>query len=219
MRVMKGISVILGLCLMGGASVAFGVTSTFDTDAEGWVSYDNGGGAANWISSGGNPGGYIQMDDVGGGWGYFQAPSSFLSQPLLYGGTISFDLKHFGGASFNVRVGLVGAGLTLINESVLPTTEWATYSFTMDEVTGWRKFSSLSQNYSAAAPAATLEEVQAVLANPTGLFIAADYNNFSTTGLDVTSLDNVSVDAVPEPMTLAVLGLGALVARRRRKSA
>ena len=195
-----------------------GLSATFDADAEGWTSEGNGGGGLSWESTGGNPDGHLKMDDVNNGWGYFKAPT--ISQPLLYGGSFSFDLRHEGVGSnvYNVRVALQGAGLTLINESVLPTDSWATYSFTMDENTGWRKFSDLAQNYSNAEPAASQAEVQSVLAAPTGLFIAADYNDFSSSGQDETYLDNVNVDAVPEPATMVLAGAAGLAWLRRRKT-
>jgi hypothetical protein len=70
--------------------------STFDNDNEGWIGLgDTNDSPADWISKGGNPGGYAQVVDqsVGGVW-YFQAPKKFLGNKCpAYGQKLSFDLK------------------------------------------------------------------------------------------------------------------------------
>jgi hypothetical protein len=50
------------------------VSSTFDTDLDGWVGLD---GSFSYQSSGGNPGGYIQFYDSAG-TGFISAPAKFL---------------------------------------------------------------------------------------------------------------------------------------------
>jgi hypothetical protein len=233
---------VAAVFLMLGASHAQAgiVTSTFDTDTDGWTMFQNAGPQFGWIATGGNPGGHIGATDQTSDWAYVQAPAKFLA-PAQYGGTLSFDLRveslaqpvGFPGI-FNVRVGLQGAGFTLINEGALPTLSWTNYSFTLDGTTGWRKLfptslnpSALSQNYSSSAPLATEAEMQAVLAGLTRLVIATDYTLASTDSnvpqVDRTYLDNVrlsTVDAVPEPSSLLMFSMGtclaAISASRRR---
>jgi len=212
---------VFGLLAVGSAS--FAVSSTFDSGLEGWTSEGNGGNDPVWASTGGNPGGHAVANDLNGGWSYLKAPASYTAQPAVYGGTFSFDLRHTTANNqtpiYKVRVGIVGGGLTLLNELVVPTTQWTNYSFTLLETTGWRKFSDLQQNYSNAAPLATTSEMQAVLGGITNLVIGADFNNETTMNNDVTYLDNVNLETVPEPATMMALGAGVLaLARRRRKS-
>jgi hypothetical protein len=211
------------------------VISTFDTDLDGWTLFQNSGPNFDWIAVGGNPAGHMGATDNTADWAYVQAPAKFLG-PALYDGTFSFDLKHdnleqpagFPGI-FNVRVGLQGAGLTLINEGAAPTLEWVNYSFTLNETSaaGWRKFSDLSQNYSPAAPQATQAEMQSVLAGLTRIVIATDYTLASTDSnvpeVDRTYIDNVRLTVVPEPTSLALIALVTLAAtfstRRQRPQA
>lgn len=202
------------------------VISDFTSDAEGWTTFGNGGAAVVYASTGGNPGGYIRIDDVTSSWGYLQAPAKFLA-PAPYNGQISFDLKVFNSNPagypniYSVRVALTGGGLTLINESILPTTAFEHYTFDLNETSGWRIFSDLSQNYNAANPAPTQAEMMQVLGNLTGVFIAADYTDAysqSDGTIDQTAIDNVFIGAisVPEPATNALLALGALLLFVRR---
>jgi hypothetical protein len=221
----------LSLSLAATAASATSVVSTFDSDADGWTSFGNGGTVVSWSSAGGNPGGQIGMSDVTGDWGYFQAPSQFLG-PAEYGGTLSFDLRHTNSAptafpvQYRVRVGLQGNGVTLISESLLPTQDWLNYAFSLTETAGWRVFGNLGQNYSTGAPMVTQAGMQAILANLTRIVIAADYTDGCTLcgppSTETTYLDNVRIDvaAIPLPATLPLLLLGAgalaLAGRRRR---
>ncbi len=210
------------------------IISTFDTNLEGWTLFQNSGPNFNWVANGGNPGGHLGVTDNTSDWAYVQAPTTFLT-PARYNGTFSFDLKHdnlqeppgFPGI-FNVRVAMQGAGLTLINEGALPTLNWANYSFQLNESAGagWRKFSNLSQNYSASAPLATLAEMQSVLGGLSRLLIATDYTLASTdsnvTQIDRTYIDNVRLTTIPEP-SIGLLGsvvvlCGALLRRNRKHS-
>lgn len=197
------------------------VTSGFEFGDEGWTSANNGSTAPVWIPPPGSDDGYLQLTDASTGWCYFRAPTAFVSQAPRYGGAFSFDLRHdFAGdpVAYNVRVGIIGGGLNLINESVLPTGTWTNYSFSLNELSGWRVFSNLSQNYTTSAPLATLSQMQSALANITGLYIAADYTpGYAPNDLDRTSIDNVVLDVVPAPGAAGLLALGALFGTRRRR--
>jgi hypothetical protein len=50
------------------------------------------------------------------------------------------------------------------------------------------------------------------------LVIGADFNNETTMNNDVTYLDNVNLETVPEPATMIALGAGVLALARRRRS-
>jgi hypothetical protein len=200
-RSFVALTMILG-CVLGFSSTSFGADSTFDSDNEGWVSFQNGGAVVVHVATGGNPGGFISSVDISDDWGYVLAPITF-NAPALYGGELTFDLRAFTSEPvswpiiFDVRVGLVGDGLTLINESTTPTGQWTGFSFALDENSGWRKFSSLDQNYTTGAPVPTQAEIQGVLANLTGVYIAADYTNGTTDEgvTETTEIDNVRIVA------------------------
>lgn len=192
---------------------AFGVTSSFDTDSEGWQAIGDVAGTLNWSATGGNPGGHVSITDLTtGGVTYFVAPAKFLGdQSAAYGTTLGFDLMqvYSGGPNqFNAEdVILQSASLTLVYDtSVNPANgSWTSYAVPL-AAGGW-KVSSL------AGPVATAQQMQSVLANLTGLRIRAEYQ----TGPDLDRLDNVTM--VPEPATLALwgAGLGALMLRLRRR--
>lgn len=215
--VMSALVSAAAICQSAGALT---VMSTFETGLEGWTSANNGATAPEWVAPSGADDGYAKLLDASTGWGYFRAPAQYLAQPAMYGGAFSFDLRHEAvgdPVAYRVRVGIIGGGLNLINESVLPTTEWVNYSFALDAMSGWRVFSDLSQNYNASAPLATEAQMQLALGNMQGLYIAADYTpSYAPADTDLTSIDNVVLDVVPAPgaAALGLIGLGAL--RRRR---
>ncbi len=212
---------ILGAALLTISAQAQTVSSDFETGLEGWTSFQNGSFAPIWIPPSGSDDGFAQLTDSTTGWGYFQAPAAFTAQAAEYGGTFSFDLRHeFQGdpVAYRVRVAIIGGGLNLINESVLPTASWVNYSFLLDASSGWRVFSNISQNYTTGAPLATQTQMEAALGGISGLFIAADYTpSYAPADLDRTSIDNVNLDVVPAPGAAALLALGGVLTARRRR--
>ncbi|MBN1212490.1 MAG: hypothetical protein JXA92_07920, partial [candidate division Zixibacteria bacterium] len=69
------------------------ITSSFDTDAEGWVVVGEGG--LYYHNNNGHPGGYIEFEDWEAMPGGFLAPDKFKGDLSAYsGGTLSFDLKN-----------------------------------------------------------------------------------------------------------------------------
>ena len=75
---------------------AVAATSTFELGAEGWTAAGDIEGPLTWLSSGGNPGGHVQIDDLTtGGVTYFVAPVKFLGNQSAAAGTLlRFDLKQ-----------------------------------------------------------------------------------------------------------------------------
>lgn len=202
------------LVSLSGQAVTL-VESRFDTGAEGWLAL-NGVVSQGWQASGGNPGGYVEASDVGGGrvW-VFQAPAAYRGNQLAaLGGSLSFDLKvttiAFPMANEWGDVKIGGSGLELvIDAGPSPGLGWTPYSVTLAPG-GWR----LGH---AAGPLATAADFATVLANVEFLRIRGEYSAV----LDHGGLDNVvlTTAAVPEPATvlLWLSGLAALGGVRRRR--
>ena len=209
---------VSALALLLSASLpAFAVTSTFDTDAEGWSAQGDVEGPLTWRATGGNPGGHVLIDDLTtGGVTYFVAPSLFHGNRIsALGSDLTFDLMQVypGSANqFNSEdVILQGSGLTIVyNTATNPgNSTWTSYSVPLSAA-GW-KLNTLSGND------VTNEQFVAVLSNLSTLKIRAEYQ----TGADVGHLDNVSL--VPEPATtlMFLFGIGcvAFAASRRQRPA
>jgi gliding motility-associated-like protein len=185
---MKGFFTLTGFLL---ALTTFCQQSTFDTDADGWTAIDsNTGSTPGYQSTGGNPGGFIQVfDGVGGTATFYVASPKFLGDKSeYYGGTLQFDLQvSVAPNSSTAGVRLTGGGLTLVKlltpEYSLPAIApaWSSYSFRLDESVAWRVTST-------TGVVATATQIQTVLANLTELAINGEY---STVSADGGGLDNV----------------------------
>lgn len=159
------------------------------------------------------------MDIVGGGidtW-FFAAPSADLGDMSnLYGFAIEYDIMSIEGipgtANDIAEVVLVGAGIEIgVSFSDAPTLgAWTSWSATVDASSGWRYMNDIG-DASLTGVSATEADILAVLSDLQGLFIRGEY----TSGPDQAALDNVRF--VPTPGALSLLGLGCLVASRRRK--
>lgn len=183
------------LFALAGAALASAQSSSFDFNTEGWGTFQNNGFAPTWISSGGNPGGYISAADSQTFiTGYLAAPPSYIGIANLTGGTFSFDLRVSSSSMTSpivpVRVTIVGGGLILMNVSSMPTFQWVRQTFSFNTTSGWRVAANTTQPYSTADPTPTLAQLNAALNSMTGLYVQCDYNNQSS-GQDVTHLDNV----------------------------
>jgi hypothetical protein len=211
--------------LAGGMSVLHGAviaSSTFDTNAEGWT---NGNfdattpspGAVNYLSTGGNPGGHIQISDVFG-WNAFLAPASYLgNQSGAYLGSLSFDLYDTAiDAATDYPAVMISDGTTFLFSPLIPTTSvlgppFQRLTVQFQASTGWSTTTD-------GVPPATEAEMQTVLANLQILAIDADWK----TGPDDVHLDNVVLSGpgaeVPEPVTVMLIAPFAVWLALRRRS-
>ncbi len=199
------------------------VVSTFDTDADGWtmVTFAAGGpynvnptavGGLTWQATGGNPDGYIERNDVEGGAMMFRAPAKFQGdQSIMVGGTISFDIQSdYDDRTVDSNVVIKGNGLTLVGQFTNPVQDagWFSRAVVLDAA----NFSKDIQGGAVVSDA----ELLSALTNVSDLFIGGEMH----TGFpaETTGIDNVSLEAVPEPATIILLGSGvaAFMARRRK---
>jgi Laminin B (Domain IV)/PEP-CTERM motif len=210
--------------LFGAAAAQADIVSMFNSDTQGWTVVGDEVGPVTWVSSGGNPGGYVSVtDSVVGGVMYFVAPDPYFGDHSgAYGTALTFDLIQRYPDSPNQfdddagDIVLQGSGLTLAydlaNNPVNGT--WTPYSVSLT-AGSWR-LGSLT------GPIATQSQMQLVLSDLTALQIRAEYQ----TGPDTDGLDSVVLNAagapVPEPSTWAMMilgfaGVSFMAYRRSRK--
>lgn len=195
------------------------VSSTFDSNSEAWlVAGDGPNTAVVYLPAGGNPGGAIQRADLTDGYMHFQAPAKFLGNlSAYYNGTLSYDLLQtvpFNDPEWFYRELIEGAGMLILNTAGLPpnTANWVHRSVALNAAAGWIAVASLNDYIGTPI---TEAQFQAVLANVTALYITGDL----ISGADLATLDNVTLQAVPEPSTWLFTGaaLAALTGALRRR--
>jgi laminin B (domain IV) len=188
--------VALAICvaIATGVSVeAASVTSTFNTDADGWSAAGDFATPVTWSATGGNPAGTVSIaDSVTGGTTYFVAPAKYLGNHLdAYGKSLTFDLKQVIGSANqfdNDDVILTASGLTLAyNTPSNPALDgsWTSFQVPLTEA-GWHVGS-------ISGAAATQGQFQTVLTALTDLRIRAEYQS----GADTDFLDNVQFPQMP----------------------
>ena len=172
------------------------ISSTFDTGAEGWTALDTVGHDynANWQSTGGNPGGFLEgVENVSnGGTGYFIAPSKFLGDLSAYaGGTLSYDLEVISGSDYFSDVDVIisnGSNSVSWTSNINPVGDgWVAFHVQLDQA-----------NFGS--------NLASILSNVTELQIRGEF----ISGPEEEGLDNVKLtsSAVPEPSTWAMMLLG-----------
>jgi hypothetical protein len=182
------------LLILASSRLAAQTVSNFNGNNENWTGTgDVVSAVATWVPTGGNPGGYIRLDDldIGGTW-YFQAPAKFHGDYCdAYATILSYDqfVDDTSGHSFyGSRPDLIieGAnGTVLIFEHFYnPGLTWTHFEVPLIETApGWHVNDLFG-------PAPTEAEFRAVLADITDLRIRGEYR----TGPDYSGLDNVMLE-------------------------
>ena len=89
---------IAGLIVLTSSNVVEGITSTFDTDLEGWTLVDKYGNTAEgeieWVDVGGNPGGFVAFTDEGNDGGFISAPSIYLGDWTSFDNLATISYEH-----------------------------------------------------------------------------------------------------------------------------
>lgn len=206
------------------AATAHGqISSTFNTDADGWTIADFNGSSpqvVTYSASGGNPGGYVSLlPNPSASDFYWFAPSKFLGNRAFssYGETFSFDLQvtsttspQAGGAGDVVLAGSGGA-LHLLFSDMTPNPgfpaaapDWKRYTLTLDESTPWR-FNSTGGAF------ATRQQIVNILSTLSSVRIHVQYRSVVNSG---GALDNVVMTqkSIIAPPTIASFAPAAAAA-------
>jgi gliding motility-associated-like protein len=191
------------------------ITSTFDTNADGWTFYN-----ASFTSiavthnpANGNPGGYISATYASASnttnantnlnnqvW---FAPSKFLGNHLIksLGMNLKFDLQQSQtGTASGVDVVIQSGGTYIyfnlpLKPAVAPA--WSSYSLPLDETISWI--------YSSGATIATRSQIMGILTNVTSIEIRGSYatNATYTSGLDNVILEQRILTPAPVASSLS----------------
>ncbi len=194
-----------GECEVEDGAAGGTVSSTFDTDNEAWYvvgDAEGGGGEADYVASGGNPGGHVHADDdaAGGTW-YWQAPNKFYGDfSSAYGQTLSYDIRQSStSGQFDwYEIILDGGGITIVydygtyaeDHGNHPGTSWTSYSVTLSESAGWLRHNGNPIADDDTVPASQAD-IQTVLSDLTQLRIRGEF----VVGFDSGDLDNVVLNA------------------------
>lgn len=199
----------LASCLMLSVPTAHAVESTFDTGPDGWfvadwtnpdLSTSFNTYSVTWHSTGGNPNGHISASDTtSGGWFWFAAPAKYFgNQVAAFGTSLRYDISvNLSNGQPGPIVMLTGAGQRLFFNGDSPSPALQSVVVPLLPI-GWK----LNDWQNGAMPTAGV--MQSILSNLDGLYISGDWLN----GIEVASLDNVSL--VPEPTSSTLLLLGAI---------
>ncbi len=231
---------------VGASGAVFTFYSGFNTpgDTEGWTIHTfgsgpgTGGAAPVQVGTGGYSGGYLQTEDTAGGFLFFTPPSSWSGN--LTGGMLGFYLRNENPNNYR-ESGYTGDPVVWIQSSggtnlfaftpdnpTLPgaTAQWTANYLDFNSAV-WRTGTSASSSIASSAV------VNAVLSDVALIGILGDWvprygthplgcdpsMPFPEAGcVDITGLDEVLLTNIPEPGTLALLGVGlaALLVRRKR---
>jgi len=180
--------------LVGQVTAVADVSSTFDSDLDGWTLVGN--PTLSHQATNGNPGGFARYDDTPGplGDGWIVAPPKFLGNwTSLDGvGQLSWDHRILspgeGETLLNGQARISGpGGIAVYYSGVVFTTLWQTFTAPLEE----------------SAWIMTAGSWDALLSNVTDLRIRIESAHNDGPALDVDGIDNVSLSSEPTPACIS----------------
>jgi len=163
------------------------VSSTFDTDTEGWTSVGTNPSLTAQVPDQGNPGGCLKAVDLDSGHWYFVAPASYRGdKSAAANGFLRFDMRPGGTPNQgpgDQAVLISGGGLTLgvAVPFPAPSPAWTHYELSLGTGAAWRVVPT--------GTLATQSQIEDVLSTVTDLRIHGDWVN----DIDTSFLDNVAL--------------------------
>ncbi len=196
------------------AQIVAGQTDTFDANIMSWA----GGASPTWMSTGGNPGGFLQITSTGGsGAGAHLATYNTAQWSGNYTtagvAAISVDFNDSGSTDLVMRLTFWASDAT---------TEWDSNStISLTHGTGWHHM-----QYAIDPAQFTLVQGSMSFANTMSnvnrLMFRHDPDPPSAQGVPIVAtlgIDNVHAVPVPEPAAIVGLGLASIALVRRRRAA
>jgi hypothetical protein len=195
------------VALVAAPAAAVTISSTFDTDLDGWTISAT-SGTLSHQASGGNPGGFLFVDNAEGAVIVRAiAPAKFLGDLSAFnGGSLAFDgnLLTKGSIPFYSPYGQVRISTTGGTPATLDLAPgdpaigvWTSYGVSLDAAT-WGQ---------------TPQRWAEILSNVTEIAIVLE----AVSGFETNGFDNFSITSVPEPGAAVLLAFGALAGRARAR--
>ncbi|HPM30773.1 MAG TPA: FG-GAP-like repeat-containing protein [Chryseolinea sp.] len=173
------------------------ITSTFNSNADGWTFSDQNLSSSqtiNFSSTGGNPGGSISSTVATSNYFHFTSPSKFAGNIsyFSYGQSLSFDLQmpvtptqHGGNGDVSIRLSTSQEYVYTLPTLPAVAPAWSSYTIKLDETAGWRIGSP-------GGPLATKAQMLALLSNVGSIRINGKF--IATVPAASASLDNVILE-------------------------
>ncbi len=209
MNKVKYICLIVLFLIITNSSAFGNITSTFDTDLDGWGQVPGETTSISFVSTGGNPGGYIQNSDTGPTAGNIVAPDKFLGNWSVIEdfGELKWDFNMFrqgNGTPVDLRAYISGPGgdAVFFSGVYASSNTWITITAPIQE----SKWTMTSGNWDNLLLNVT--EMRLLIENVTTISV-----------FEITGIDNVSLTTIPAPgaLLLGLFGSGIVSFCRRLK--